>query len=344
MFKRIQKTSFYFIVIILLLCILLCFSLSVGSVSIPFADLFLFFKGTFDFLFSGLADTTTGFATILDLRLSRSILALIVGAALGASGAAFQGIFGNPLADPHVIGTSSGSSLGAVIAIVLGFNFSIPGVSAIGICAFLGGFIAAALAYAIAHASRQSAIAILLSGSVLGTLFSSLVSLMLTLNDHRLTNAYFWILGGFSGKGWSSVFVSAPSVLIAIIILSVFGRVIDILSLGDEEAKALGVNPVSSRILIGLFATLATSASVAVSGAIGFIGLVSPHICRYFVGARNRLLIPASALTGAFLVLGADIAARTLFKPIEVPVGVFTAMFGVPFFLALLASKGRALK
>jgi len=281
-------------------------------------------------------------AMIARLRLARACLAAAVGASLAASGAVFQGLFRNPLADPYVIGSSGGSAFGAVCAISFGSGAGALGFSAIGLSAFAGGLAATLVVYLVARATRlrSDASSLLLAGTALGSLFSALVSIVLALRDKDLHQAWFWLLGGFSGRGLPELAAAAPAMILGMAAALASSRSLDLLSVGDEEAMSLGMRPVRTRFIVGGFAALSVSAAVALSGAIGFVGLVSPHLARRLVGPRHLLLIPASALTGATLLVVADTVARTAFAPVEMPVGAMTALIGAPFFIYKIARRG----
>ncbi len=279
---------------------------------------------------------------IVWLRFTRACLAAAVGASLAASGVVFQGLFRNPLADPYVIGSSGGAALGAVIAIAFGSGAGAMGFSSIGFAAFLGGLSATLVVYVVAGATRlrSDASSLLLAGTALGSLFSALVSIVLALKDRDLHRAWFWLLGGFSGRGLPELAAAAPAMLAGFVAAMAGARSLDLLSVGDEEASSLGLRPALTRFAIGAFVALSVSAAVALSGAIGFVGLVSPHLARRLVGPRHFRLIPAAALSGAVLLVVADTIARTAFAPVEMPVGAMTALIGAPFFIYKIARAG----
>lgn len=319
-------------------CALLAFilALGLGAVTLP--------PGR---VLQGLYGLTTGkeadsAQVIVGLRLTRALLAAAVGASLATAGAVLQGLFRNPLADPYVIGSSSGAALGAVIAMTLGFQAGRYGFSPIGWAAFSGGLSATLIVYLVAGSSpiRSDASSLLLAGTALSSLFSACVSVILALRDKDLHQAWFWLLGGFSGRGMPELAAAAPAMGLGFIAALASARVLDVLAAGDEEARSLGLSPAGARLIIGAFAALSVSASVAVAGAIGFVGLVSPHLARRFVGPAHRNLIPAAALTGAAMLLLADAVSRTVFAPVEMPVGAITALIGAPFFLYKIARRG----
>lgn len=277
---------------------------------------------------------------VQDLRLPRILLAAVVGAALAGAGAAFQGLFRNPLADPFVIGASGGAAFGATLAIALGWTLNWMGFAPIPLAAFGGAVIAVALAYAISEASGQTNIlALLLAGTALSSAFSAGVSFLMVLNHDDFANIFFWLMGGFSGRSWDDLWIALPYIGVGLAGLWLLARPLDMLAFGEETAQGLGVSVRQVRLLIVLCATLITAAAVASSGIIGFIGLIAPHIARLLWGPAHALLLPASILLGALLLVAADTAARTVLAPIELPVGILTALLGAPFFLYLLRMR-----
>jgi iron complex transport system permease protein len=275
---------------------------------------------------------------IWNFRVARILLVILCGASLASAGAAFQGLFRNPLADPYIVGASGGAALGATIAAVVGKSGTVVPLGAAG---FLGALIAVMVVYAIAEASNYgSMIALLLAGVALSTMLSAIVSLLLIMSDEVLHEIFAWLLGGFSGRSWPHLAQSSLAALLGIAIIWPMARSLDALSGGESSAEALGLDLRRARLLIVAGASLATAAAVAASGIIGFIGLIAPHLARRLVGAGHAIVIPASMLLGSLLLLVADDLARTLMAPLELPVGVFTALLGGPFFLFLLR-QGR---
>ncbi len=272
---------------------------------------------------------------VRQLRLPRALLAFLVGGSLGVSGAALQALVRNPLADPFLLGISGGAGLAAVIALGL----DLGGLWTVPIAAFLGGLAAVALVY------RLSAVAgrpldprvLVLAGVVVSAFTGAIMAAILTLStSDTLRNAFFWMLGGFSQASWSTVLVFGSYAVLPLAALWAGAPALDLLSLGEEPAVSLGLEPVRARRMVYLATSLLTAAGVAVCGIIGFVGLIAPHAVRILVGpAHHRLLPVVFAVSGAFLVL-ADTAARTVVRPIELPVGVVTALVGVPVFAILL--------
>jgi iron complex transport system permease protein len=278
-------------------------------------------------------------AIVWDLRLARALLALLVGAGLAGAGAAFQGLFRNPLADPFVIGASGGASLGAALAIVIGSSGDGAAVS-VPLAAFAGALLAVATVYTIAATSGGDATtALLLAGAALSTMLSAAVALLMLLNDRNLQEIFAWLLGGFSGRSWGHLALSAPPIALGLLGLWLLARPLDALACGEEGASSLGLPLGQARAAIVVAASLITAAAVAASGIVGFVGLVAPHIARVLLGAGPARLIPVAALVGALLRL-ADSAARSVAAPLELPVGIITALAGGPCFLWLLG-RGR---
>lgn len=339
--------SYPVFILILLVCLFgaLIISLCFGSVSIPVADV----VRTLINRVSGTAPEVRADRTLVtiiwDLRLARALLAALVGASLAGSGVVFQGLFRNPLAEPFIIGASSGAALGATIAIITGGGATLLGLGAVPGAAFVGAIGAVGLVFVIARSgsSEPPAVSLLLAGTALSALFSSIVSFLMSMQDKDLHKIFFWILGGFSGLSWNSFFSVLPYSLVSLIVLFFLSRPLDIMAFGEESAKGMGLSVGHARLLIVIFASIATAAAVATCGIIGFVGLIAPHIARLLVGHLHRRLLPAACLIGAVLLVLADVAARVVLAPMEIPVGVLTAMLGAPFFLYLLKTRQHSL-
>ncbi len=281
---------------------------------------------------------------IWDLRLARALLAALIGAGLAAAGAAFQGLFRNPLADPFVVGASGGAALGATLAITSGVRLAGAGFGPAPLAAFVGALLAVAVVYAVAEAGGQApAVALLLAGAALSTILSAAVSLLMLLNDRALHEVFAWLMGGLSGRSWPHLWASGPYLLAGLGALWLLSRPLDALACGEETAQSLGLPLTRARGAVVAAASLTTAAAVAAGGIIGFVGLIAPHAARLLFGADHRRLIPASALLGALLLLLADDLARTVLAPVELPVGIITALLGGPFFLYLLKTRQRDL-
>ena len=285
----------------------------------------------------------TDVTIIWDLRLARILLSVLIGGGLAASGAAFQGLFRNPLADPFIVGVSGGAALGATLAITLGLHWSGAGFGPVPLAAFVGALLAVFLVYTVAEAGGNTpVIALLLAGTALSTLFSAIVALLMTLGNN-LHETYSWLLGGLAGRSWPHLQASWPYLVFGSLGLWLCARPLDALACGEETAQTLGLPVSRARLLIIVLATLTTAAAVATGGIIGFVGLIAPHIARLLFGSAHGRLIPASIMVGGILMLLADGVARTALAPLELPVGIITSVLGGPFFLYLLKSRQREL-
>jgi len=280
---------------------------------------------------------------LLAIRLPRAVLGLLVGAGLAVAGAALQGLFRNPLADPGLIGVSNGAALAAAVTIVLG-GAGVLGLPAwlvahlLPVSAFAGGVAATWLVYLIASREGGTDVAVmLLAGVALNAIVGAAIGLLIFLSDDQeLRDLNFWLLGSLGGATWDRLAVAAPLILLPSLLLIAQGRRLNALLLGEVEAGHLGVAVERTKRAIVLLAAMAVGASVALTGVIGFVGLVVPHLIRLVIGPDHRTLLPASILLGAALLLVADVLARTLALPAELPIGILTSTVGGPFFLWLL--------
>lgn len=290
---------------------------------------------------TGIAFTDQQAAVLWAIRLPRVALAGLVGAGLAVSGAALQGVFRNPLADPGLIGVSSGAAFGAVAAVVLGFAGL--GVASLPVAAFLGGLLTTLIVYGLARSDgRTEVVTLLLTGIALNAIAGAGTGFLTYLaDDAELRTITFWSLGSAGGATWPTVGAVAPFIGVGLLLVPRWGRALNLLVLGEREARHLGVATERVRLGIVALAALMTGAAVAVAGTVGFVGLVVPHLLRMVAGPDHRLLLPASGLGGAALLVLADLAARTLAAPAELPLGVVTALAGGPFFLWLLHRTRR---
>lgn len=287
---------------------------------------------------------------LLEVRLPRTLLAAFVGASLAVAGAMMQGLFRNPLADPGLIGVSSGAALAAVATIALGSSIAAPWVGTLGIwalpvSAFLGSFVVTAILMLIARKHGTTAIAtLLLAGIALSAIAAALTGLLAYLSDDReLRDLTLWTLGSLAGASWQKVLGVAPFALALILFLPRMVRVLNGLLLGEAEAFHLGIDVERAKSRIVVLTAAAVGAAVAVAGLIGFVGIVVPHLVRLIAGPDHRILLPASALIGAVLVVVADIAARMIVTPAELPIGIIMAIIGAPVFLHLVIRRGGTL-
>jgi iron complex transport system permease protein len=286
-------------------------------------------------------------AIIWEIRMPRVVLAGLVGAALAGAGVVFQGLLRNPLADPYVLGVSSGAALGAAVAILTGWGITWFGVWNTSIWAFLAGLFALLLVIwlsktAAAHSLSGSGI-LILSGVVVQALFGAMLTYILSISEEQLQRIQFWLMGSLSMREWSHSVVLFPFLITGLGVLWCLSPRLNLLTLGEREAYHLGMPVERTRTVLLLTATLMTGTAVAVSGIIGFVGLVIPHIQRLLSGPDHRVLLPVSALSGAAFLIGADLLARVAMEPREIPIGVVTAFIGAPFFAWLLRSKSNQL-
>lgn len=281
-------------------------------------------------------------AVLWNIRLPRVLLGILVGAGLATSGAALQGVFRNPLADPGLIGVSSGAALGAVASIIVGFAPFGP--STIAIAAFGGGLLATLIVYAFARSNgRTEVVTLLLTGIALNSIAGAATSFLIFIaNDAQLRTIVFWSLGSLGGATWKAVGAILIPIGAGVLLMPSWGRALNLLSLGEREARHLGVETERVRLILIVLTALMTGAAVAFCGMIGFVGLMVPHLLRLIAGPDHRTLLPASALGGALMLVLADLVARTVASPVEVPLGVVTALAGGPFFLWLLHRTRRA--
>jgi iron complex transport system permease protein len=281
---------------------------------------------------------------LLDLRLPRVILAMMVGAALAVTGVLFQGLFRNPLADPYILGTSSGAALGATIAVFSNGSLRLGGLSTRPLSAFAGALLATALVYALGRTgNRWTPTIMLLAGIAVSAFFSALTSILLFFRQEEMGRIIFWMMGGFSYARWTEVKMILPYLAVAFLLSRSFARQLNLLLLGEEKAHQLGLEVAVFQRGVVFTASILVAVAVSVSGSIGFVGMVAPHLVRLLIGPDHRYLLPASALAGGLLLLGADSLARTILSPVELPVGVLTALIGGPFFFYLLKKSRRAL-
>lgn len=281
--------------------------------------------------------TTSQEAILWSIRLPRTVLSMLVGAALGIAGAAYQGVFRNPLADPYLLGVSAGAGLGAVLALGFDLDLGFGPFSAVPAAAFAGALLAVGGSTLIARGSFASTATLLLSGVAMAALFSAAQTYALQqLDETRAREALSWLFGQLTTHGWDQVLLLIPYVAISGVVLLAHARHLDVLRLGDDEATALGLKPARVRLVVIVAATLLTAAAVSVSGLIAFVGLVVPHVVRMLTSHSYRVILPLSGVLGGAFLSSVDVGARTLVAPAELPVGVITAFVGAPFFAFVL--------
>lgn len=325
-----------FIICLILVAVAVVFSLTIGSVAIPLDSLSaLLFKTT------GLTldpDKARAYSSILfDLRMPRTVLIALTGASLAGSGAAYQGLFRNPLADPYLIGIASGAGLGAVIAMSLQWPSKLLGMFTIPAAAFIAGMLTVVVVYSLARVGKTIPITnLLLAGVSISSFCTALTSYLMIQSQNELRRAIIWMLGGSTLSGWEPVIAALPYMLVGLTSLLFLGYPLNVLQFGEEQASQLGLNVDLTKALVILASSLTAASAVAFTGIIGFIGLIVPHIVRLLWTSDYRKLIPLSILLGMALLLITDVISRVLIPPQEVPLGIITAMVGAPFFLFLL--------
>lgn len=335
--ERKKKQVISILILIVLLLGIIIIALHLGTIKVPVL-------GGLQSIWQGLGIPVTVTnplepeqeAVLWYIRMPRILIGLMVGASLALAGAVMQGIFSNPLADPGIMGVSAGASLGAVIAISLGLTSM--GMFYMPMFAFVGAFMAVSITILLTmRGGRVETATLLLAGVAISMLLGAFTSGILTLmNEYRLREFLFWMVGGLDFRRWEHVFLAIGPFLIGTTILITLGRQLNVLVLGDTEAKALGVPVMLYRLIFLFLASFITATAVCVSGAIGFVGLIIPHIVRILVGPDHRVLLPVSALAGALFLIFSDTLGRVLAAPSEIRVGIMTALLGAPYFLYLL--------
>ncbi|OGO39910.1 MAG: hypothetical protein A2Z03_07705 [Chloroflexi bacterium RBG_16_56_8] len=313
---------------LLILGVALLLSLAIGSVFIPPAELWAVLRGN---------GTEIASAILLKIRLPRTVLIALTGMALGGSGAAYQGLFRNPLADPYLIGVASGAGLGAVIAMSVKWPYSFWGLMAVPMAAFVAALITVFAVYWLARVGRTVPTTnLILAGVAFSSFATSLTSFLMLRSTGEVRRALGWLLGGASQSGWTAILAILPYLLIGLGILLVSGQALNLLQFGDDQAQQLGLNVTRAKTIMLVSASMAAASAVAFSGIIGFVGLVVPHIVRLWNGPDYRRLLPLSILGGGAALLFSDVLARVVLAPQEIPVGIVTALAGAPFFLWVL--------
>ncbi len=313
-------------------------SLVIGPVDLPAGDVvreLLWFD-------NGLSSTER--SILWEIRLPRAVLGLLVGSTLAVAGAGYQGVFRNPLADPYLLGAAAGAGLGVTVVIVMSSDGSPTSIAAPA-AAFVGALAAVALTYALGAAGggRASTASLILAGVAVAAFLTALQTYAQQRDQDTIRQVYSWILGRLSTAGWREVLIVLPYAVITMGVLLAHRRVLDVLAVGDDEATTLGLHARRTRLLVVGAASLGTAAAVAVSGLIGFVGIIVPHTVRLLVGSSHRVILPLSILFGGAFLVVADLLAKTISSPAELPIGVVTAFFGAPFFVLVLRTSRRGL-
>ena len=312
-------------------------SVRIGVMQISYKDIFYILLKKLGFNIHGYTVKEAKEFVIVNFRFPRALMSMLVGAALATAGCIFQAVFKNPLADPYIIGVSSGAALGAALAIVLKVSVFFPGLSGVTSTAFLFSLLTIYAVYRLASVEGRIPVTVLLLAGVMVSIFlSALVSILMVVAGKELHVLVFWLMGGFSYVRWPYVFISTPIIIPCLILTLLFSRRLNLLLLSEEEAQHLGVDVTKNIKGFLVLGSLITAIAVSCSGSIGFIGLIIPHMMRLLVGPDHRVLLPSSILAGTSFLTLCDIIARVVFMPAELPVGVITALTGGPFFLYLL--------
>lgn len=342
-FRRVSRWKLLLIILIAVLIVTIVLSLNVGFAQIPFHTILTILAKRIPFIGSLVDSSNISYSEeriILELRMPRILAGALVGAALAAAGVVYQGIFKNPMADPYVLGVSAGAAVGASLAIVFGIGFTLFGVNTMPILAFAGSLAAVFIVYNISRVgSRVPVTTLLLSGIAVSIFLSAIVAILQVIAGKKLHAIVFWLMGGLSYVEWKDVWAILPLIFLGTVVIYFFARDLNILSLGEETAQNLGVDVEKVKKVLLIFGSLVTAAAVSISGLIGFIGLMVPHITRIMIGPDHRILLPTSIIVGASFLVVCDAVARVIVSPVELPVGVITALSGGPFFIYLLRKK-----
>ncbi|MFH1031536.1 MAG: iron chelate uptake ABC transporter family permease subunit [Chloroflexota bacterium] len=328
----------------ILLVVIGVLATTIGSVKIPFLTTWQVMISKLPLL-NPTPSWPSGIETIiLDIRLPRVILAGLVGAALATAGATYQGLFRNPLADPYLIGVAQGASLGAIIGFLTPTSWHGLGVGIVPLFAFIGALTSTAIVYGLARTGKSLPVTtLILAGVALGAFLGSIVSYLIISSGEKMHPIIFWLMGSFSLSQWSDIRLALPYVAVGIGVILLCARPLNVMQLDEEQAQQLGVNVERLKLVLLAAATLITAAAVSFVGTIGFVGIIIPHAVRLIWGADYRFLLPLSFLAGAVFLIAADLIARTVQAPTEIPIGVITALCGAPFFLYLLRRHKRVL-
>ena len=345
--RHVSHWKLYFSILVIVFAIVFVLSLNLGYAPIPFSDIVKILLKQIPFLnnlVSPLDITQTAEVIIMEIRLPRVVCGALVGAALATAGVIYQGIFRNPMADPYVIGAMSGASLGSALVIILGAGIALLGVNAIQIFAFIGSLATVLLVYSISRSGSRVPVTMLLLTGIAVTYFQSAIVTFLQViaSDRLLHGLTFWLIGSLAPtENWTRVWSILPLIIIGIIISYLYSRDLNILALGEDQAQHLGVEIEKVKRILLISGALLTAAAVSISGLIGFVGLIIPHLTRVVIGPDHRILLPTSAVVGASFLMICDALARIIMGSGEAPVGVITALSGGPFFIYLLRRRKK---
>lgn len=329
------RIIYIYLTIILVLLLAVLISLSIGTEWITPRQVIEILLG------KGVESPIYGLI-IKQLRLPRIILSLIIGSALAISGAIFQGLIRNPMVDPYIVGVSAGAGTGVTLAIVFNLSWTIVGISTIPLMSFLGAISTVFIVYRLARVGKTIPVmTFLLAGVAVGFILNAIMSFLMIMGADGVHKVVYWLMGSIANASWQEIRLVLPYYLIGLLPVIYYLKDLNIILLGEESARYLGVDVERVKLVLIIAATLLTAAVVAVSGIIGFIGLIIPHISRMLIGPDHRKLLPLSALLGGLFLLISDTLARTLLPPLEIPVGIITALAGGPYFIYLLRKKKK---
>lgn len=335
MIKKYRKTSVFTVSIVLLMTIVM--AAIFGSADISIADFFRTIYSRIPFLGDGVEVVESHKIIIFNLRLPRIMLALIAGIGLAVAGTVFQGVFSNPMAEPYLLGVSSGAAFAVTIALIFEVQVKFLGFGTISIFAFMGSLVVVMMIYKLSSINGELPVSILLlSGLAINYFLSSLITLMMTFNQEKVEEVYFWTLGSFKNASWEKVIIVGVIVLICVVYIYRYSHELDLIMLGDEQAKSVGVDVDKIKKRLLLVGSLIAAVIVAASGIIGFVGLIVPHGARLLSGPSHKRLLPIAALSGGVFLIICDTIARSIIMNKELSVGIITSICGVPFFLWLL--------
>ena len=332
-----HKSNIVLITLILLLFCFMILSSTLGAADISFTQALKIITGWHS---ENISDTHR--IIVLKIRMPRIFLAALVGIGLSIVGGTFQGLFKNPLADPYVLGISSGAGLGATLAIIFSFEGAVLGFAFNSFCAFIGALLTALLVFTVARVGNTLSVSnMLLAGMSVSFFMSSIISILMIINRNQIEKIMFWLMGSVSTANWNQVIMASIVIITAMIVLLFYSRELNIMSLGEENALTLGVEAEKVKIILLIVSAIVVATCVSISGIIGFVGLIVPNMVRILTGPDYKKLLPFSAVFGGMFLVLCDTMSRILMPPMELPIGAITALFGSPFFLYLIVKSKR---
>ncbi len=333
--KKQRSSLFIFTIVFVILLVTVLISISIGTTYIPFSKII-------DSLFNSANKNNTLNIIIRNIRLPRIILSFLVGSGLAIAGVIFQGLIRNPMVDPYIVGISAGAGTGVTMAIVLNISCSFLWFDTLPLMAFLGALITVYIVYQLARVGNKIPVmTFLLAGVAISFVLNAIMSFLMIMGTNDTHKILYWVLGSIAGRGWQEIKTMLPYFIIGIIPIIFYMKDLNIILLGEENAHYLGVDVEKVKKILIVSASLLTASVVSVSGSIGFIGLVIPHIARMLIGPDHRKLIPLAGFLGGIFLLISDDLARSLLPPLEIPVGIITALAGGPYFIYLLRKNKK---